>query len=363
MMDIELVASSSNDNNGVGTVNFSGIEGLSSHELNRPPRKLQPETYVNEKGETVDSTISLPVDLIKILFRDEFKCPICLDTLDKTWTVTACLHRFCAECLHRSLRSDLGPKSHHECPSCRAKMASRRASKPDSNFDTLISKFTSNGRLNSVASSADKVPLTTSSQTNVVSEVLKSDSKLDLEHYRRIHREKVEQFKGQSKECKKRPFNDSFTTNYPNVNSMTKRQRPVPQQASSLATDKVNMESTVNVSVFPCPKWKEASSPHLPINTISNPSLRENDLLLKKPYLRVPPQLRVADMKQFLKKKYQLSEEQFERLQITVNHVEAPQSEVVLVVLDDELTLLDVANQFWDGLGEFTLFFRLSGSR
>ena len=29
-------------------------------------------------------------------------------------------------------------KQHHECPLCRAKLASRRSSKPDPNFDTLI---------------------------------------------------------------------------------------------------------------------------------------------------------------------------------------------------------------------------------
>lgn len=31
-----------------------------------------------------------------------------LGVLEKTWTVTACLHRFCSNCLHKSLRMQLG---------------------------------------------------------------------------------------------------------------------------------------------------------------------------------------------------------------------------------------------------------------
>jgi hypothetical protein len=41
---------------------------------------------------------------------------------------------------------ELGPKSHHECPSCRAKLASRRASKPDMKYDSLIRLILAKGR-------------------------------------------------------------------------------------------------------------------------------------------------------------------------------------------------------------------------
>lgn len=384
-MDVdELALMTDGENNDGSRVPFSDIQGVSPHELFRPPRIVKPEYYLDENGEKKDSIISLPVELIKVLFRDEFKCPICLGTLDKTWTVAACLHRFCAECLHRSLRSDLGPKSHHECPSCRAKMASRRASKPDNNFDVLIHQFTFNGRLVPADSLVvtDETPTTSStvvgalgdarqagSDAKVIQDVLKFDDILDLEHYRRVHREKVEQFKGQSQANKKR-FYSSGETSYSSLPStasvaLSKKPRVPPQQlTSNLQADKINMEPTVNVSIFPCPKWKESDGPSLWSHMPSNPALRDDGLLLlKKPYLRVPPQLRIVDLKQFLKMKYLLSDEQLDGLQIIVNHQEKDGGDgalvLVVAILDDQLLLKDVASKFWDGLGEFTLFFRI----
>ena len=97
-MDVdELALMTVGENNDGSRVPFSDIQGVSPHELYRPPRIVKPEYYLDENGEKKDSIISLPVELIKVLFRDEFKCPICLGTLDKTWTVAACIHRFCAE--------------------------------------------------------------------------------------------------------------------------------------------------------------------------------------------------------------------------------------------------------------------------
>ena len=124
------------------------------------------------------------------------------------------------------------------------------------------------------------------------------------------------------------------------------------------------MEPTVNVSIFPCPKWKESDGPSFWSRMPSNPALRDDGLLLlKKPYLRVPPQLRIVDLKQFLKMKYLLSDEQLDGLQIIVNHQEKDGGDgalvLVVAILDDQLLLKDVASKFWDGLGEFTLFFRI----
>ena len=387
-MDVDVLAlTADGGNNDVGRVAASDITGVSSHDLHRPPRLVKPEYYLDENGEKKDSIIALPVELVKVLFRDEFKCPICLGTLDKTWTVAACLHRFCAECLHRSLRSDLGPKSHHECPSCRAKMASRRASKPDTNFDILIHQFTTNGRLVPVDSLvvANETPAASTASATAaegkaakeamaIQDVLKFDDNLDLEHYRRVHREKVEQFKGQSQANKKRFYSsgESNYSSFPSSSSsssssisLSKKPRVPPQQlTTNLQADKINMEPTVNVSIFPCPKWKETDRPsfcgHMPIN----PALREDGLLmLKKPYLRVPPQLRIVDLKQFLKMKYLLSDDQLDCLQVIAHHQEKDGGDGALVllvtILDDQLVLKDVASKFWDGLGEFTLFFRI----
>ncbi|KAL4019614.1 hypothetical protein IC575_018367 [Cucumis melo] len=65
--------------------------------------------------------------------RKEVQCPICLGIIKKTRTVMECLHRFCRECIDKSMR--LGNK---ECPACRTHCASRRSLRDDPNYDTLI---------------------------------------------------------------------------------------------------------------------------------------------------------------------------------------------------------------------------------
>ncbi|XP_022978705.1 putative E3 ubiquitin-protein ligase RING1a isoform X1 [Cucurbita maxima] len=65
--------------------------------------------------------------------RRDVQCPICLGIIRKTRTVMECLHRFCRECIDKSMR--LG---NNECPACRTHCASRRSLRDDPNFDTLI---------------------------------------------------------------------------------------------------------------------------------------------------------------------------------------------------------------------------------
>ncbi|CAN6323471.1 unnamed protein product [Urochloa humidicola] len=73
----------------------------------------------------------IPVKLADI--RKEVQCPICLGIIRKTRTVMECLHRFCRECIDKSMR--LG---NNECPQCRAHCASRRSLRDDPNYDALI---------------------------------------------------------------------------------------------------------------------------------------------------------------------------------------------------------------------------------
>ncbi|XP_047090839.1 putative E3 ubiquitin-protein ligase RING1a [Lolium rigidum] len=74
----------------------------------------------------------IPVKLSDV--RKEVQCPICLGIIRKTRTVMECLHRFCRECIDKSMR--LG---NNECPSCRTHCASRRSLRDDPNYDALIS--------------------------------------------------------------------------------------------------------------------------------------------------------------------------------------------------------------------------------
>jgi E3 ubiquitin-protein ligase RNF1/2 len=63
----------------------------------------------------------------------EFMCPICLGYIRKASVVTACLHRFCDECIQKCLR--FGKK---ECPSCRIHIPTRRSLRRDEDFDLLL---------------------------------------------------------------------------------------------------------------------------------------------------------------------------------------------------------------------------------
>ncbi|KAK6932594.1 hypothetical protein RJ641_002218, partial [Dillenia turbinata] len=65
--------------------------------------------------------------------RKDVQCPICLGIIRKTRTVMECLHRFCRECIDKSMR--LG---NNECPACRTHCASRRSLRDDPNYDAMI---------------------------------------------------------------------------------------------------------------------------------------------------------------------------------------------------------------------------------
>jgi len=95
------------------------IEGLTLYDMHREPRP----PVVDE------STTSIP---IRTLNKD-LTCPICLNIIHNTLTVMECLHRFCSNCISKSLR--MGKK---ECPTCRMPCSSRRNLRPDPNFDSLI---------------------------------------------------------------------------------------------------------------------------------------------------------------------------------------------------------------------------------
>ncbi|KAG6480579.1 hypothetical protein ZIOFF_057163 [Zingiber officinale] len=79
------------------------------------------------------------IEDLKFLFvkvadvREIVRCPICLGIIRKTRTVMECLHRFCRECIDKSMR--LG---NNECPACRTHCASRRSLRDDPKYDALI---------------------------------------------------------------------------------------------------------------------------------------------------------------------------------------------------------------------------------
>ena len=108
----------------------------SSSAPQKPPvRKRKAETVIDPvTNEEVAATLTYCPGHAD----EELKCGICLGTISNPLTVIPCIHRFCSECLQRSLRVGFETKTTHSCPLCRVKMVSRRASKPDPTFDALI---------------------------------------------------------------------------------------------------------------------------------------------------------------------------------------------------------------------------------
>ncbi|KAJ4837553.1 hypothetical protein Tsubulata_046929 [Turnera subulata] len=90
---------------------------------------LYPLVWLLELGVELHGYIVVKLSEI----RKEVQCPICLGIIRKTRTVMECLHRFCRECIDKSMR--LG---NNECPACRTHCASRRSLRDDPNYDALI---------------------------------------------------------------------------------------------------------------------------------------------------------------------------------------------------------------------------------
>eukprot|EP01101_Sappina_pedata_P013675 TRINITY_DN992_c0_g1_i1.p1 TRINITY_DN992_c0_g1~~TRINITY_DN992_c0_g1_i1.p1 ORF type:complete len:756 (+),score=245.17 TRINITY_DN992_c0_g1_i1:52-2268(+) len=91
---------------------------------------------VNElRGQFADNEIvRVPFDSL----LSEFTCPVCLGLFEKTMLVVNCFHRFCSECISRSLR--VGKR---ECPSCRSKCTSHRSLRADLRTDFYVKYFSS----------------------------------------------------------------------------------------------------------------------------------------------------------------------------------------------------------------------------
>ena len=189
-------------------------------------RKLLPQKIVDSDGQYVDTHMVLDSNV-------EITCPICLGPLTKTVTIQACLHRFCSECFHRSLRMELGTNSQKECPLCRVKLASRRSSRPDTELDKLIdllsSKSTtaySNSQNQIICISSNfyedmkyetfKLPDNTDHDINDSVVEIEHEPSIDLSEYRRAYEDSIKTFRQKQLDWK----NDQNR-----VNSSTNRQQ------------------------------------------------------------------------------------------------------------------------------------------
>ncbi|KFK36014.1 ubiquitin-protein ligase rnf1 2 [Arabis alpina] len=118
-------------------------EDVEEEEVEEEEEEEEEEDEEEDSKEKSPSSISgdqpefMEIDLGEI--RKDVQCPICLGIIKKTRTVMECLHRFCRECIDKSMR--LG---NNECPACRKHCASRRSLRDDPKFDALIAALFTN---------------------------------------------------------------------------------------------------------------------------------------------------------------------------------------------------------------------------
>lgn len=125
-------ASDEEDNN-----NTTNNNNDSPVEINQDAEELPQGEQSDSDGSRSSSGDGEKDEYITVALTDirkEVQCPICLGIIRKTRTVMECLHRFCRECIDKSMR--LG---NNECPACRTHCASRRSLRDDPNYDALIS--------------------------------------------------------------------------------------------------------------------------------------------------------------------------------------------------------------------------------
>lgn len=78
-------------------------------------------------------TPSLIISKLESIITD-MECPICLSVIENTHVVPNCGHRFCGDCIKKSLRT-----CNNECPSCRIPVKTKRSLREDDLFDHLVS--------------------------------------------------------------------------------------------------------------------------------------------------------------------------------------------------------------------------------
>ncbi|ETV85908.1 hypothetical protein H257_02437 [Aphanomyces astaci] len=81
--------------------------------------------------EPQDRTLHIPASSLD----EELNCSICTGIIRDAMVITACLHRFCANCIERHIH-EKGKNT--VCPVCNTPFTTRRALRPDPTFDNLI---------------------------------------------------------------------------------------------------------------------------------------------------------------------------------------------------------------------------------
>ena len=69
-------------------------------------------------------------------FYQDFECAICLDILSNPYIIPECCHRFCCDCIHKSIKA-----GNKECPTCRVHIVSKRSLRRDELFGKMLHRL------------------------------------------------------------------------------------------------------------------------------------------------------------------------------------------------------------------------------
>uniref|UniRef100_A0A7S2H2F0 RING-type E3 ubiquitin transferase n=1 Tax=Octactis speculum TaxID=3111310 RepID=A0A7S2H2F0_9STRA len=275
------------------------VDGLTLYDINREPRR---QLYAK------DAVVTRHARSINM----ELTCPICLGILHSTMIVMECLHRFCSECIQKCLR--VGRK---ECPSCRIHVPSRRSLRYDANFDSLIARIYPN-----------------------------------LEEYEE-HEEKMI-----SDLNKNRNLNNAFTQSCRQGlrNQLQHRRKKSKPSQSKQRRKGDRLQEDADHS-GPNKRARNSEDIESDVKSLVNFVLRRHPQEifvgdLDREYLRTTSDLKVMHMKKFLAQKLnQGTQSNFDIIVVSSEKA---------VIMDEQLTLKDVCQHFWDGRSDLILHYRFN---
>lgn len=212
---------------------------------------------------------------------NEMKCPICLEIISDTMIVMECLHRFCKECIERSLRL-----VKHECPSCRIHVPSKRSLRRDSNFDELIS-ICFPDRSNAIPVQCDVAASRKSFEKSVVA--LRTRQR---EVRKEMQKKRFAELEAKRLEAARAAL---ARANAPRPPLISAPSHPQPVPASSSSSSHV-------ASAAPSATHAKLNDKVVFVNFALKPFSDAESLAveLPKPYVRAPSMLKIADVKKLL---------------------------------------------------------------
>eukprot|EP01032_Pedospumella_encystans_P009885 gene9885-11600_t len=249
---------------------------------------------------------------------------------------------------------ELGPKMHHECPSCRAKLASRRASKPDSKFDRLVQIFSGTKR------SADEMSESAAGRSSAQKGSASSSGGVDLKKYRDMHKQNVIKFKEKQKQLNGTGRNNTSSSSrkamnaaYSGFEGTGNKKGAAAAKAAASAAAAASAQNKVWLKLQPPPEWSpETSLQNVKYDVSALKATDRGKVELSHPYLRVPPYKTILSLKAYLMQKFNCTGEA-----VSVDILGNFKNK--LTVLDDALSVLDMTTKNWDARSELILYFKL----